>query len=178
MKKLSLSNYQFKNLVSEICRNITVDNWKPDYIVGITRGGLIPAVMISHYFNVPCHTLNVSLRDNTEFCESNFWMSEHAFGYNSDTKSSDDSLKKKILIVDDINDTGNTINWIKNDWRSSCLPNSSAWDTIWGDSVRYAVIVDNLSSDSSVPVSYHGMEINKSEEDTWINFPYEEWWKV
>lgn len=178
MKKLSLSDYQFKNLVSKICRDITVDNWKPDYIVGITRGGLIPAVMISHYFNIPCHTLNVSLRDNIDFCESNCWMSEHALGYNSETGSPDDSLKKKILIVDDINDTGNTINWIKNDWRSTCLTYNKEWDTIWGDSVRYAVIVDNLSSESTVPVSYHGMEINKSEEDIWINFPYEEWWKV
>ena len=47
--------------------------------------------------------------------ESNTWMSEDAYGYpGSDT----DENKKNILIVDDINDTGATFNWIKEDWES------------------------------------------------------------
>jgi hypothetical protein len=25
-------------------------------------------------------------------------------------------------------------------------------------------------------MNYWGMEVNKAEEDVWIEFPYEEWW--
>ena len=65
MKKDIIKHTEFKGLVNNICRQITNSNWRPDYVVGITRGGLLPAVMISHYFNVPCETLKVSLRNGS-----------------------------------------------------------------------------------------------------------------
>lgn len=182
MKKHIIKQTEFKGLVNEICRQITNSDWRPDYIVGITRGGLIPAAMISHYFKIPMQTLNVSLRDNSMGAESNLWMAEDAFGYipadmqEGVDKRSDATFKKKILIVDDINDTGSTFNWIMDDWRSGCLPNDSAWETIFGDNVRFAVVVDNASSKCNVKMNYSAMEINKAEEDSWIVFPYENWW--
>ena len=63
MNKLVISQHEMNGLVGKICRELALDSWKPDYIVGLTRGGLIPSVMISQYFNIPMHTLNVSLRD-------------------------------------------------------------------------------------------------------------------
>jgi hypothetical protein len=62
------------------------------------------------------------------------------------------------------------------DWVNSCLPMDPAWEDIWNSNVRFAVVVDNLASRCSVGVYYTGMEINKAEEDVWIEFPYEEWW--
>lgn len=178
--KLVITQDQFTNLVSKICRDISVSKWKPDYIVGITRGGLTPAVMISHYFNVPMHTLNVSLRDNNDGIgpESNLWMAEDAFGY-LETDSPlkfDSSIAKKILIVDDINDSGATLNWIMEDWRSGCLPHNNQWDYIFNNNVKFAVIVDNLASKCNVKMDFVGMEVNKAERDVWIEFPYEDWW--
>jgi hypoxanthine phosphoribosyltransferase len=93
-----------------------------------------------------------------------------------DRITSDPALRKKILIVDDINDSGATINWIVNDWPSGCLPNDPAWDDIWNNTVRFATVVDNQSSKSKVIMDYAGMTINKAEKDVWIEFPYEEWW--
>ena len=151
----------------DIVRKIEADNWKPDYIVGLTRGGLHPAVLLSHWLGVPCETLKVSLRDGGQ-SETNCWMADDAFGY--------DSEPKRILIVDDINDTGATFNWIKNDWRSSCKPNDAAWDTVWHNTVKFAVLVDNLASDAKV--DYNATEINKAEHDVWMVFPWEEWWKT
>lgn len=159
---------QTKNLVSKICREISTSGWIPDYVVGLTRGGLIPATMISHYFNVPCETLKVSLRDGSD-CESNGWMAEDAFGYNGD--------RKNILIVDDINDSGATINWIKKDWQAGCLPNDLRWQNVWGENVRFAVLIDNLASRAEVTPSWNGIEINKEEKNVWINFPWEDWWQ-
>ena len=158
------------------------DNWRPDYIVGITRGGLPLALVLSHILDVRMETLKVKLRDGKtgEECESNCWMSEDAFGYVfiedrdrvfGEVKS-DPNLKKNILVVDDINDTGATFNWIKQDWQSSCLPDNPVWDTIWGQNVRFAVMTENLSSQFT-EVNYWWHEVNKAEENTWLVYPWE-----
>lgn len=195
MNKLIINNEQLKGLVAKICRDITNSGWRPDYVVGLTRGGLIPAVMISHYFNVPCETLKVSLRDNNN-CESNLWMAEDALGNEPSIDINDSNdvgsildaassllempeapTYKNILIVDDINDTGSTINWIIDDWPSGCHPNDPRWENdVWNVNVRFAMLVDNLSSDCYVKMDYTGMEINKAENDVWVDFPWEEWW--
>jgi hypoxanthine phosphoribosyltransferase len=119
------------------------------------------------------------LRDDDMGPESNLWMAEDAFGYvteeERDTLKSrwDLNKRKNILIVDDINDTGATFNWIKQDWQSSCLPNEKdAWKSVWDNNVRFAVITENLSSTfDSVRYSVH--EVNKAEEDVWLVYPWE-----
>lgn len=179
--KLNISFDDFTKHIGKIIRDITISEWRPDYIVGITRGGLMPAVMLSHYLNVPMHTLDVSLRDNHSGAGpvSNLWMPLDAFGCVPDQNSSvqsSDAYKKKILIVDDINDQGSTLNWIMDDWESSCLPNHEVWKNVWNNNVRFAVVVDNLASQCSVKIDYTGFEINKKENDVWINFPYENFW--
>lgn len=180
MKQLIITDQEFKGLVSKLCRDITNSDWKPDYVVGLTRGGLQPAVMISHYFGIPCETLKVSLRDGDE-SESNLWMAEQAFGYvpESDRGDSgtqtDPAYRKNILIVDDINDTGATLQWIKQDWTSGCLPNHAAWPAVWNRNVRFAVVVNNSSSNYK-DVDYSAMDINKQEDPCWVVFPWESWW--
>ena len=173
IKKRYLSYADVQSQVISIIQQIIKTNWKPDYVVGLTRGGLLPAVLLSHWFEVPCHTLKVSLRDDGADNESNWWMAEDAFGYD-ETFPTEGNPPKRILIVDDINDTGATLEWIKQDWRSSCLPDSLNWDSVWHGNVRFAVLVNNLASDTKV--DYAAMEINKAEEDVWIEFPYENWW--
>jgi xanthine phosphoribosyltransferase len=163
MNKRTVTWPELQNLVSKICRDVSASNWRPDYIVGITRGGLVPAVLISHWLDVPLETLKVSLRDEGQ-TESNCWMSEDAFN------------GKNILIVDDINDSGATINWIIEDWRSNCLPDDPIWDNVWNKNVRYAVLFDNLASDATITADYTGVEINKAENNAWIDFPFEDWW--
>ena len=137
------------NIVSMMFR----DNFKPDIIVGITRGGLWPAMMLSHYLGIKMHTLDVRLRDG-------------------DIKESNGYLKKevvkgtKILVIDDINDTGATFNWIKEDWNVD--------DDSEKSNVKFAALIDNVPSE--FVVEYNGVEINKEENPEWIVFPYEEWW--
>ena len=182
-KKVYYTDAQIDNMIHDIIRQMNNDNWKPDYIVGLTRGGVIPAVKISQYLNVPMETLKVSLRDGGE-CETNCWMAEDAYGYIEASTfprpagelNNDPALRKKILIVDDINDTGATLQWIKDDWASGCLPNEiEVWNDIWGNNVRFAALIDN--DESPVEVSYIGESINKAEDPQWIEFPWECWWK-
>ena len=182
MKKKFYTYEDVHSAAHKIALQMYNDNWRPDYIVGITRGGLPLSLVLSHILNVRMETLKVKLRDNEdgEECETNCWMAEDAFGYvyqeDRDAvwgkATSDANKKKNILVVDDINDTGATFNWIKQDWQGGCLPDDPNWNTVWGQNVRFAVMTENLSSEFG-EVNYHWNEVNKAEEDVWLVYPWE-----
>ena len=148
----------------DIAMSMYKDNWRPDYIVGITRGGLVPAVMLSHMTGIPMHTLCVQLATEglDENTESNCWMAEDAFGYEKEPKN--------ILIIDDINRGGDAMEWIMKDWQSGCLPNDERWDQIWHNNVRFASLLSNPNS--IVDTDYWSAEFS-DEEENWIEFPWE-----
>jgi hypothetical protein len=158
MNKRKVTQEEFNRLIGRICRDIAVSNWRPDYVVGITPGGLMPSLMISEYLNVPLNTINKD--------ESNLWMAEDAFGY--------ENAPVNILVVDNVNDSDGAIGRIKEDWPSGCLPNSDRWNEVWGNNVRFATVFNNTTS--TVDVTYTGEEINMLDEPTHLEFPYENWW--
>jgi len=171
--------------VEDACVNIALqmykDEWRPDYIVGITKGGNVPATILCNILGIRGEALKVSLRDDGSDMgpESNLWMSEDAFGYVDQKEQEilkcrwDNKKRKNILIVDDINDTGATFNWIKQDWGSSCLPKEdNAWASVWANNVRFATLTNNDASNFD-DVRYTCHEINKAEEDVWLVYPWE-----
>ncbi len=148
--KVYYTHTQINSYILNIARQMYTDNYRPDYIVGLSRGGLVPAIKLSHYLDIPMYALNKD--------ESNLWMAE-------------DALEgKNILVVDDINDTGATLQALKNDWRS----NYGDWESVFGFNVKFAVCIDNDSSEQAV--DYYGHSINKVENPEWCVFPWEEWW--
>lgn len=163
MKKRYIDWYEYQGMIGELARQISLTEWRPELIVGVTRGGATAAVMLSHYFDCKMVGLDVALRDNYDNShgpESNLWAAEDA------------SHGKKILIVDDLNDSGATINWIMDDWNSSIKTSELKWN----DNIRFAVLLDNSASNSKITPSYCAETINKHEDPIWIVFPYEEWW--
>lgn len=141
-----------EHMTNGLLNTLIKDNWKPDYIVGITRGGLVPATIISNQTGIPMRTLDVRFRD----------MSGDYAGPESNKSMKLDAIKgKKILVIDDINDTGTTMTWIEKDWE---LPDSE-------DNVRFAALINNGASNFNIDYTAH--EINKMERDVWIVFPWE-----
>ena len=175
MKKIYYSWNDIERQCQSIVNQIAKDKWLPDYVVGITRGGNVPATLISHMLNVRCESLKVALRDGN-ICESNYWMAEDAFGvvHEEDYKCRwDVDARKNILVVDDINDSGDTLDWIQNDWSDACLaPEYHAWETVWKQNVRFSTLVHNIPSKFN-DLSYFATKIDKSKEPCWIVFPWE-----
>ena len=180
MKLITYDWQKVERAIQDIAMGMYKDCWRPNYIVGITRGGLTPAVMLSHMTGIPMHTLCVQLgaeglEENTE---SNCWMAEDAFGYvelkdRDDTWSkgkSNPKARKQILIIDDINRGGDAMEWIMKDWQASCLPSSPAWDDVWHENVRFASLLSNPNS--IVDTDYWSAEL-PDEEESWVEFPWE-----
>ena len=146
IKKHYYSWQDIEDMCTNIVKQMYADNWRPDYIVGLTRGGNIPATIISNMLDIPCEAMKVSFR-NDDRVEKNHWLS---------------TLDKKILIVDDINDTGATFNWIWEDWNLSKKAHK----------VKFAVLTDNMGSKFE-EVNYSVHEVNKTEKDVWLVYPWE-----
>lgn len=178
VRKVHYTWKDIEHMIQVINNLMFADGWRPDYIVGLTRGGLVPATILSNMTGIKMHTLDVRFRDTGDDYsgpESNLWMAEDAYGYDAEY---DDNYRYKpgsarnILIIDDINDQGNTLNWIRKDWQASCLPDSPVWDNVWGANVRVATLIDNMDSGFE-DVDYTALEINKAEDPTWVVFPWE-----
>ena len=135
-----------KNSVQKIHRLVNVDNWVPDFIVGVARGGLIPAVMLSHLFDKPLIPFVWSTRDHKSKGEVKALINLAKTG-------------NRLLIVDDICDTGLTLDDI-----SGLFKQSTGTDT-----VRTAVI-DYRDTAHHRPDYY----ASKAIPDWWYVYPWEE----
>lgn len=141
---------QVKRLINDIKNS----EWTPDLIVGIVRGGAIPAVWMSNITSIPAEMAKVSFRDDTikhpvlsltmlkRITQSNF----------------------KTLIVDDINDSGETLIWIQKKIREYNMQAEKQ--------VKYACLMDNQPSNFK-DLDYSAEKINKDIDPEWIVFPWE-----
>ena len=146
-EKLYFTNIQMRNALIQIEDKIVHSGWMPDVVMGVNRGGVIPGVYLSHRIKRKHIPVDVRLRDNVDT-------------NNLDALYRAIDKGEKILIIDDINDTGATFEYIK----FNCVSNAN---------VRYAAVINNKPSPFTV--DYHGYEIDKSVEDRWVVFPWEEW---
>ena len=136
----------------ELVRQMTVDRFSPQVIVGISRGGLPPAVMLSAYFDIPLKPLKSSLRHFPQWEE---YMPR--------------PTDREILIVDDICDSGATFTRIRED----ILRNTKVKE---GPVVRFASLYSNADQDFTP--DYYVRELNQNQQQVWIEFPWKVWWKT
>ncbi len=126
------------------------DRRRPDYIVGIGRGGLVPATYLSHRTGIRLLTLDYSAGLPDLVAATIARLASFA----QDGRS--------ILLVDDINDSGVTIKALRALLRSHGTP---------ADAVRVAVLLDNVRS--SERVEYRARVIDRDRDKRWFVFPWE-----
>ena len=81
IKKKFYSWTDVEVMCQQIVTKLYETNWKPDYIVGITRGGNVPATILSNMTGIRCEAVKVALRDGEsgKTGDSIAWMAEDAF---------------------------------------------------------------------------------------------------
>ena len=89
-------------------------------------------------------------------------LRDHAARPNLSVLEKEFAFQKKILVIDDINDTGATFQYIIDNFGRH-------------DRIRYAAVINNRPS--PVKIDYYGYEIDKNETPQWVVFPWEEWQK-
>ena len=138
-------NVDLKSIINEI----ETVSYSPELVLSINRGGCIPGIYLSHYFKVPHKVINIQLRDG----DGNIEVDLHKKYLTN---------KKRILVVDDINDTGKTFKEIK----KITEKNDSDF--------KFCALLDNIQS--SQKIHFRGKSINKSIDSLWYIFPWENWW--
>ena len=130
--------------VLSMCDNLEyeVSKFKPDFIVGITRGGLVPALHLSHALDRPMVTIKWQTRDEDNQ-EHNKFIQQQL------------DQQKKVVFVDDINDTGKTFRGIDQAYHCS-RPN--------------AMMISLVAKTESCFKAKAALTID---DERWIVFPYE-----
>ena len=144
MKKSIYSINEMHNAIKQIVEQINISSFDPEVIVSINRGGCIPGVYLSHFLDKPHKMIDIKLPDSSE------------------NKFSFFKKNKLILIIDDINDTGSTFDFVKKTFNDSDCE------------IRFAALINNVTSKTKI--DYHGQLIDKSENPVWYVFPWENWW--
>ena len=154
-KKIWYSWEEMRRDVNVLCREIVLDKFDPQVIVGISRGGLTPGVMLSHWFKKPFKPIKNSIRD--------FPTWEDYLPRPTD---------KRVLIVDDICDSGETLSRI-----AKYIKTRTGGDLVSSDiDVRFATLWWN--NEIKFEPHYYSQELAKDTEDIWIHFPWEHWWNA
>lgn len=146
-KKSYFTIDDMKTALTKIISQIEISNFTPEIIFSINRGGCIPGVYLSHAINVQHKVIDVQLRDDLN-------------SPNIKSLSNIISVYNNILIIDDINDTGSTFNFIKKSFKNH------------NKNLYYASLIENKKS--SFKVNFFGKIIDKSIDPKWIVFPWEQ----
>ena len=146
--KVNYSIDEMHVAIIRIIEQMNDSNWMPEIILSINRGGCIPGIYLSHKIEIPHKVIDIQLRDSS--VSPNFSVLNDCL-----------AKYKKLLIVDDINDSGNTLKLIKD----HSLKNEPE--------IRFAALINNIKS--KIKIDYQGQLIDKSKNPVWYIFPWEKW---
>ncbi|MBN8807436.1 MAG: phosphoribosyltransferase [Sphingomonas sp.] len=140
----------FVGQVHKLAAALAESEWTPSFIIGIGRGGLAPAVYLSHATGLPMLSVDHSSQVE-DFSDAPLVRLA------ARTRDGE-----RLLFVDDINDTGATIGKLR-----AALATAGAA----GDHVRFATLLDNVRSQEVV--EYRAETIDRQVQKDWFVFPWE-----
>ena len=143
MTKRSIS-FEYTSFVIDLLSQRVASDY--DFIIGIGRGGLIPATLLAYKLNKKILQFGISTYNDTVQSDSYFIY--------QDLKLSE--IPGKYLVVDDICDTGNTFKIFKK---------------IYGNTDHKFEYATLFAKDHSTHlVDYYGLSVT---EGTWLDFQWE-----
>jgi hypoxanthine phosphoribosyltransferase len=96
--------HEIDRMLNRLVEMVRMNDFRPDIIVGISRGGLIPAAVLSDRLGVDCDAVRLRFYKSVQNTEETPNIIQHV---------SSDLRRKKVLIVDDVADTGHSLQTIK-----------------------------------------------------------------
>ena len=146
----------FVDDVRRLAAAIAADrDWAPTFLIGIGRGGLVPAVFLSHATGLP--TLSCDLSSQVKD-----FADEVLVRLAMRTRPDGGGSGERLLFVDDINDSGRTI---------AMLRDALAAAGAVAGAVRFATLIDNRVSTQRV--DYTARTIDRTVTKDWYVFPWE-----
>lgn len=152
MKKKSeihISWRRVEKLAAQLARKIKASGFKPDYVVGIAMGGLIPLALVAENLKVQ----NVATISARSYDEKTNKRGKLVISHVPRLQA----RGKKILLVDEIADTGATFVAVSKILKSKC----------GAKHIKTAAIVVNTTRCRFLP------DFSVLEVDRWVVFPWE-----
>ena len=140
---------RYKEMMKKILDEVKPENY--DIIVGLHRGGNIPAIHLSHKLNIPCISIDWSLRDGN--------ITDRSLADANILSNLVHKDNKRVLIVDDIIDSGDSLRTLLD---RANIPRLQ---------VGIASLIYN-DEQMIVPNAY-GRKISRSTHKDWFEF----WWE-
>lgn len=137
-------------MVLALAEQIGADGWQPSFLIGIGRGGLAPAVYLSHATGLPMLSVDHS-SEVPDFADAPLVRLA------ARTRDGE-----RLLFLDDINDTGGTLAKL----RRALIDAGGV-----AANIRFATLIDN--SGSAQRVDYRARTIDRAETKDWFVFPWE-----
>lgn len=141
---------EFAELIRALAAELAADEWQPDFIIGIGRGGLAPGVYLSHATGLATLSVDYSSK-NADFSEAPL-----------DRLAARTREGERLLFLDDINDTGGTIGKLRERMAAKGADMAQ---------VRFATLLDNIRS--AQQVAYRARRIDRAVTKDWFVFPWE-----
>ena len=159
-EEISYSYDQIHSLVKHGADLLEITGFKPDYIVAIGGGGFIPARILRTYVDVPILAVTVSFYEG----ESHTPTKEPEIIQTIDREI---LRGKKILIVDEVDDTRSTLYWVIRNL-SEKLDNSCDCGVFVVNNKHKEKVIDLNSFIGDMP--YIACETT---DDIWIKYPWD-----
>jgi hypoxanthine phosphoribosyltransferase len=145
-----VSHEQIVADVLAIADSLAADDWRPTCLIGVGRGGLVPAVYLSHASGLP--TLSCDLSSQVKDFADDVLV----------RLAQRTRIGERLLFVDDINDSGRTIGLLR--------ARLAAAGAVEG-AIRFATLIDNRVS--AQRVDYRARTIDRTHQKDWFVFPWE-----
>lgn len=140
-------------MVNDLVDSIEQSGFKPNCILAINRGGLVPGVMLSHFYDCPLVSINIECLSSCDIAELT-------------------DIDSNVLVIDDVSCTGKSLSIVRkafDDFFGKEL--ESYKHDFFTNQIKFATLT--LVRGCPFNVDFFVEEISSHEA---IDFEWEKWW--